>query len=258
MIRLKIKILIIILLLSFIQGQEMKADDIMERVQSIKKPTTSIINVRIDIIRKKGDKEKTKIREFTRYEKHYESGRYTSKILARFNKPKVIKGTGLLSWENKDGQTDQWMFLPKLKTAKKIKAKQRSKSFLNTDFIYEDLESRKPGLDSLVNIGIELIDGQQCRVLMAWPKDDSYYFSRKIWVNTQNWQINKVEYYKSQSEKEKTLIISSFIEQSGFITPGKMVMDMGNGNKTVMTITSFQPEVGLNEEIFSKSFLIKI
>ena len=74
----------------------------------------------------------------------------------------------------------------------------------------------------------------------------------------ENWQINKVEYYKSQSEKEKTLIISSFIEQSGFITPSKMVMDMGNGNKTVMTITSFQPEVGLNEEIFSKSFLIKI
>ena len=49
-----------------------------------------------------------------------------------------------------------------------------------------------------------------------------------------------------------------FIESNGFRTAGKMIMDRGDGNKTVMQITSFKPEMGLNEEIFSKSFLIKI
>ena len=148
--------------------------------------------------------------------------------------------------------------LPKLKTAKKVKAKERSRSFLNTDFIYEDLESRKPGLDSLATIGTELLDGNQCRVLMAWPKNESAYFSRKIWVSLRTWQIQKVEYYKNESEKEKTLTLTDFIESNGFRTAGKMIMDRGDGNKTVMQITSFKPEMGLNEEIFSKSFLIKI
>ena len=34
-------------------------------------------------------------------------------------------------------------------------------------------------------------------------------------------------------------------------------MDMGNGNKTLMQITSYEPDIGLNDEIFSKSYLIK-
>ena len=37
-----------------------------------------------------------------------------------------------------------------------------------------------------------------------------------------------------------------------------MEMRKANGSKTVMKIRSFQPGIGLNEEIFSKSHLIKI
>jgi len=243
---------------SFAMSQEISADEIMERVFSLKRPSSSIMEIRLEITRVKRDKEKTKVREFIRYEKFYDSGKYRSKSLARFIKPKIVKGTGLLSWIQKNGKTDQWFFLPKLKTAKKVKAKERSRSFLNTDFIYEDLESRKPGLDSLATIGTELLDGNQCRVLMAWPKNESAYFSRKIWVSLRTWQIQKVEYYKNESEKEKTLTLTDFIESNGFRTAGKMIMDRGDGNKTVMQITSFKPEMGLNEEIFSKSFLIKI
>ena len=39
----------------------------------------------------------------------------------------------------------QWFFLPKLKVAKRVKSKEKGKSFMSTDFIYEDLESR--GID---------------------------------------------------------------------------------------------------------------
>ena len=246
------------LLISMCLGQEISADEIMERVYSFKRPSSSIMEIRLEITRIKRKKQKTKVREFTRYEKYYDSGKYRSKSMARFTKPKIVKGTGLLSWVQRNGQTEQWFFLPKLKTAKKIKAKERSRSFLNTDFIYEDLESRKPGLDSLVNIGTEFIDGDQCKIIMAWPKNESAYFSRKIWVNVRNWQICKVEYYENESEKEKTLILTDFIEKNGFITAGKMVMERGDGDKTIMKISSFKPDMGLNDEIFSRSFLIKI
>ena len=250
-------ILIFFLLFKVIFGQDFTAYEVMDRVYSIPKPKTSIMEIRLEITRKKRDKEKTKVREFTRYEKYYEKGKYRSKSMARFNKPNVVKGTGLLSWSQRNGQTDQWFFLPKLKTAKKVKGKEKSKSFLNTDFIYEDLESRRPGIDSLISIGTEFVNGQKCRTIMAWPKNQSSYFARKLWVDTQNWQITKVEYYKSESNKEKTLVLSDFIEINGFTTPGKMLMDMGNGNKTLMQITSYEPDIGLNDEIFSKSYLIK-
>ena len=95
-------------------------------------------------------------------------------------------------------------------------------------------------------------------MIMAWPQNQSSYFARKLWVNMQKRQIHKVEYYTSDSNKQKTLFLSDFITINGFTTPGKMLMDMGNGNKSVMQITSYEPEIGLNEEIFSKSFLIKL
>ena len=140
-------------------GQDLNAYEIMDRVYAIRKPKTSIMEIRLEITRKKRNKEKTKVREFIRYEKYYDKGKYRSKSMARFNTPKVVKGAGLLSWVQKNGQTDQWFFLPKLKTAKKVKGKEKSKSFLNTDFIYEDLQSRGPGMDSLVSIGTEFIGG---------------------------------------------------------------------------------------------------
>ena len=79
-------------------GQDLNAYEIMDRVYAIPKPSTSIMEVRLEITRKKRNKEKTKVREFTRYEKYYDKGKYRSKSMARFNTPKVVKGAGLLSW----------------------------------------------------------------------------------------------------------------------------------------------------------------
>ena len=238
-------------------GQDLTPKEIIGYVTSHPKPETSIVEIKLEITRKKKKKVKTKIREFTRYEKIYKSGKFKSKSLARFKKPAVVKGTSLLSWVYKNGKTDQWFALPKIKAAKKIKAKDRSKSFLNTDFIYEDLENRGLATDSLVSLGTDFIDGAKCMVIMAWPKKESAYFARKIWVNTQIWRIIKVEYYTSESIREKTLLITDFITKGPFAIAGKMTMKRENGNQTVMEALSYKPDIGLKDEIFSKSYLTK-
>ena len=251
------KIFISICCLSMGIGQEMTAFDIMEKVLNVTKPNTSISDIKLEIIRIKRGKEKIKVREFTRFQKNYKSGIFKFKSLARFKKPQTVKGTGLLTWAYKNGKTDQWFFLPKLKTVKRVKSKERSKSFMGTDFIYEDLESRKLGQDSLAFIGVEYINGRHCRVIMAWPKNESTYHSRKIWVNSEYWKIQKIEFYSQETQKLKTLTILDFIESNGFVLPGKMVMAKEDGKRTVMEIKNFQSNVGLKDEIFSESYLIK-
>ena len=244
-------------LVSFLAAQELTPKEILTYVSSNPKPESSISEIRLEITRnqKKG-KKKTRIREFTRYEKTYKSGKFISKSLARFNKPKIVKGTSFLSWVYKDGKTDQWFALPKIKKAKKVKAKDRSKSFLNTDFIYEDLENRSLDLDSLISLGSEYYEGSMCKVIMAWPKNKSSYFARKIWVESQSWRIIKVEYYSSESDKEKTLYVSNFINKNGFSIAGKMVMEKRNGDKTLMEVMSYKPDIGLQDEVFTKNFLV--
>lgn len=230
--------------------------EIMNYVYQSPKPKTSIMEIKLEITRLKKGREKVKTREFIRYTKLYDSGKFVSKSLAKFSSPKIVKGTGLLSWVYRNGETDQWFFLPKLKKAKRIEAKEKSKTFLNTDFIYEDLESTQPNNDSLVFIGNEYFEGNLCNLIMSWPKNNSSYFSKKIWVNTQNWQIIKVEFYKSELTKDKTLYLKNFIEKDTYLTPGLLIMQKENGNKTIMEVKSFQPNIGLNEEVFSNKFLM--
>ena len=74
-------------------------------------------------------------------------------------------------------------------------------------------------------------------------------------MNTKTWQINKVEFYKSESQKKKTLHLKNFIEKDGFITPGILEMKKENGNKTIMEVVSFRPNIGLNDNMFSNKFL---
>jgi hypothetical protein len=214
------------------------------------------MEIKLEITRIKKGQEKVKKREFIRYTKTYDSGKYISKSLAKFLSPKIVKGTGLLSWINRNGETDQWFFLPRLKKAKRIEAKEKSKKFLNTDFTYEDLESTQPNNDSLVFIGNEYLDGNLCKIIMSWPEGNSSYFSKKIWVDTQNWQIIKVEFYTSESTKDKTLYLKNFIQKDNFMTPGLLLMQKENGNKTIMEVKSFQPNIGLKEEVFSNKFLM--
>lgn len=256
--RIKIhKYSLLLLLGSLLAAQDLTPEEILSYVASHPKPESSITEIRLEITRKKKKKKKVKVREFTRYEKVYTSGKFTSKSLARFHKPKIVKGTSFLSWVYKNGKTDQWFALPKIKKAKKVKAKDRSKSFLNTDFTYEDLESRSLGLDSLISLGSEYLEGSMCKVIMAWPKEKSSYFSRKIWVNSQSWRIAKVEYYTSESKKDKTLYVSDFIKKNEFSIAGRMVMEKENGNKTVMEVMSYKPDIGLQDEVFTKDFLLK-
>ena len=240
-----------------IVAQDLTPEEILTYVASHPKPESSITEIRLEITRKKKKKKKVKVREFTRYEKLYTSGKFSSKSLARFHKPKIVKGTSFLSWVYKNGKTDQWFALPKIKKAKKVKAKDRSKSFLNTDFTYEDLENRSLGSDSLFSLGSETLDGNICKVIMAWPKNKSAYFCRKIWVDSQSWRITKVEYYSTESKKEKTLYVSDFIKKNGFSIAGKMVMEKENGNKTVMEVMSYKPDIGLQDEVFTKNYLVK-
>jgi len=250
---------IIFLMFSFLKGEDLTAEQIIKKIELNPKPNTSVTEVKLEISRYKRNKEKVKIREFTRFQKFYNSGKFKSKSIVRLYKPKIVKGAGLLSWVRKNGSTDQWIFLPKLKAAKEIKAKEKSKKFMGTDFRYEDLENRELGQDSLTLIGHEYFDGSKCEVIMAYPNDLSFYFSRKIWINTSNWQITKIEFYIDEFQLEKTLILSDFIIKNKYITPGLLSMTMEDSkNKTVMTIKSFKPDLGLKDEIFSESFLIKI
>ena len=67
--------------ISLLLGQELSALEIMEKVMTNPKPSSSITEINLEIIRYKRGKEKVKIREFTRFQKNYKSGKFKSRIV---------------------------------------------------------------------------------------------------------------------------------------------------------------------------------
>ena len=175
-------IFFIFLNLLFANENISKAKEIMEKVISHPSPTTSISEIKLEIVRKRGSKTKIKSRAFVSYEKQYKNQKYKKKSLVRFLEPKSVKGTGLLSWTKINGSSEQWFFLPKLKIAKKIKSKEKSKSFMSTDFIYEDLENREIFDDKFYLEGETKINGFDCSIIFSKPVKTSHYWAKKKYM----------------------------------------------------------------------------
>ena len=71
-----------------------------------------------------------------------------TKTLVKFYKPANVRGTGLLS-ENLDGEDDtqQWIYLPALRSVKQLGVDDRHKSFMGSDFTNADISGRTVGQD---------------------------------------------------------------------------------------------------------------
>ena len=251
------KFFIIIIYFSFLYSAEedYTAIGVMEKVMTAPKPESSISEIHLEFVRNKFGKIKRKTRAFLRYEKQYKSGEHSRKSLVKFLKPKSVNGTGLLSWIKDDGSSDQWFFLPKLKMAKRVKSKEKGKSFMATDFIYEDLESRSINDDTFILDGTEKVDGHNCVILLSRPVKKSSYWGKKIFVDDKLWQIRKVEFFTNESVLDKTLFLKDIVKKENYWLPTIMEMHKSNGDYTIMKIEAFKPDAKLDDEIFTESFL---
>ena len=88
--------------------------------------------LRVTIVNKAGDLKRRKIVWYSTTDPDY-----MSKILIRFLAPRDVEGTGLLVWEAKGGNDDQWLYLPAARKVKRIPASGKKNRFMGTDFAYE-------------------------------------------------------------------------------------------------------------------------
>lgn len=65
------------------------------------------------------------------------------KSLIEFFNPKDVKGTKMLTWSHKDKDDDQWLYLPSVRRVKRISSRNKSSSFMGSEFSYEDLGSQE-------------------------------------------------------------------------------------------------------------------
>jgi hypothetical protein len=182
-----------------------------------------------------------------------------NKILIRFLAPRDVENVALLTWEAKDGNDDQWLYLPATRKPKRIAASGKKNRFMGTDFTYEDLRPENTAVNTYTLAGTETIDGQECWVIGSVPATereaaDTGYSRRRLWIRKDTWALVKREYHDKQGRLEKIEVQRKHVNVTGtaWRADELEMQDVQNGTRTVLIVERRAVDRGLRDDFFSE------
>jgi len=187
-------------------------------------------------------------------------GENGDKTLSTFLSPADVKGTKVLGWEHIDRDDDQWLYLPALKRVKRIASRNKSGSFMGSEFSYEDIGNQNSGKYSFDGEPeIVQFNGKECYKGVRIPKDKNSAYTKQItWVDTKDFLIQKVEYYDRKQEHLKTATFSDYKQIDGVWRVGKIEMkNHQNDKSTILIWKEDKIKAGLSSRNFDKRELKK-
>jgi outer membrane lipoprotein-sorting protein len=184
------------------------------------------------------------------------------KSLTIFDSPKDVKGTAFLNYTHKMGDDDQWLYLPALKRVKRISSRNKSGSFMGSEFSYEDISSQEIEKYTYKWLREEKYEGMDCFVTERAPVDkkNSGYSRQVVWIDKQEYRTWQVQYYDRKNEHLKTLTMKNYKQYKDKFWRA-LEMHMANhqtGKSTLLQFTDYKFMVDLNDDDFSKNSLQRL
>jgi hypothetical protein len=117
----------------------------------------------------------------------------------------------MLTWTHKKGSDDQWLYLPALKRVKRITSRNKSGSFMGSEFAYEDLGSQEIEKYSHKFVAEESLNGRKTWKLERVPTDKKSGYSKLVtWIDQKYMNAVKVDYYDRRGSLLKTATFSNW------------------------------------------------
>jgi len=172
--------------------------------------------------------------------------------------PMDIKDTKLLSYEQIGKDDKQWLYLPALKRVKRISSRNKSGSFMASEFSYEDIASqnyrnyRYKGEAKTVSK-----NGRSHLKVERIPKDTHSGYSRQVvYIDPKSYLAKFGEYYDRNGRLLKKVSFLKYRKIKGIDRIAKMEMkNVQNGKSTLLVWNSDKVKAGLHESDFSKRVL---
>ncbi len=212
------------------------------------------VSLTMTLINKQGNESIRKIRN-----KVLEVDGDGDKSLAIFDDPRDVKGTAFLTFSHKIGDDDQWLYLPALKRVKRVSSRNKSGSFMGSEFAYEDIASQEVEKYTYKWIRDEVYDGKECFVIERYPVDkkNSGYSKQVVWIDKAEYRELKIDFSDRKNVLLKTLISEGFKRyKDKFWRPDVMKMiNHQTGKKTILEFKEYRFGTGLMENDFTKNSL---
>ena len=179
------------------------------------------------------------------------------KSLVIFEWPADVNGTKMLTHSKKDGDDQQWLFLPAIKRVKRISSRNKSGSFMGSEFSYEDLGSQEIEKYTYELIGDATYEGRSVWHMIRIPKDKrSGYTKQVVWVDKEYHAPLKLDYYDRKGELLKISHFKGYQQYGKLWRIGAIHMKNVQTQKQ-STITWKERKVGieLDTDMFDSSLL---
>ncbi len=180
------------------------------------------------------------------------------KSLMEFLSPADVKGTKLLTYQHVNKDDDQWLYLPALKRVKRISSRNKSGSFMGSEFSYEDISSQEVEKYTYPGESVEVPCGDKiCYKGERIPKDKLSGYTKQItWVEKDTFLVKKVDYYDRKGSLLKTAVFDDYKKIDGVWRVGKIRMkNHQNDKETVLIWVEDKIKVGLSDKEFNKRVL---
>jgi len=185
-----------------------------------------------------------------------------NKSLTIFDTPRDVKGTAFLNFTHKTGDDDQWLYLPALKRVKRISSRNKSGSFMGSEFAYEDISSQEPEKYTYKWIRDEVYEGLECFVVEYYPVDkkNSGYTKQVAWLDKDQYRVWKVEYYDRKNSRLKTLAMKDYRKYlDKYWRADEMYMvNHLTGKSTKLIMSNYKFRTGLKDSDFSQNSLRRV
>lgn len=178
--------------------------------------------------------------------------------LTEFDRPRDLQGTLFLSHSHAKQADDQWLYLPSGGQVRRIASRNKSGSFLGSEFTYEDLSSFNVGKYSYQYLRDENQSGMQAHVIRQIPVYKyTGYSAMDVWLDTSHLRPLKVAFFDRGGQHFKTLTFSGYKQYAGrfWRAHTARMQNHTNGRDTVMKFSNISFGVGLNASEFSPSRL---
>ncbi len=181
-----------------------------------------------------------------------------AQAIVRFLNPADVAGTAFLLLEQKDGATDQYIYLPGLHRTRRIVGREREGSFMGSDFTYAELRRADTNGAQHKRLPDEKIGDTATVVIESTPKKDvkSPYTKVLTWIRTTDFVPMRTKFFDTKGQLLKTLYARRIGKLEG--KPVVMEARMENaqtGTSTQLVIESIERQTGLPDTAFTPTAL---
>ena len=142
-----------------------------------------------------------------------------SDVVMIFLSPASVKDTRFLQKENDGKDDDKWIYLPALRSTRRVASSDGDKAFVGTDFTYDDMSTREVDDDTheLLRESEDKGSYKNLYVVKSTPKDpkSSQYQYRISWVTKDSFIPTYIELYDKKGKLFKINEIKSIKQLAG-------------------------------------------